>query len=113
MFIFSPYIFALIFGEAWRVAGEYARILAIETYIGFIFSTVDSGALIVGATNYIAFWHVLRLSINLIIAAISYTYDIRFESYLYLQTISNSSLYLIDIFAQYKLSSGCKFHTQE
>ena len=113
MFIFSPYIFVLVFGEAWRVAGEYARILAVETYIGFVFSTVDSGALIVGATNYIAFWHVLRLSINLIIVAISYTYDIRFESYLYLQTICNSLLYLTDIFVQYSLSSGWKFHTQE
>ncbi|TES53594.1 hypothetical protein E2L07_12360 [Halalkalibacterium halodurans] len=34
--VFSPYIFGLIFGAGWEVAGEYTRWLAIWSYIGFM-----------------------------------------------------------------------------
>jgi O-antigen/teichoic acid export membrane protein len=31
----GPWAFALVFGETWRVAGEYARVLAVMQYFGF------------------------------------------------------------------------------
>ena len=31
----GPWIFATLFGENWRVAGEYARVLALPQYVGF------------------------------------------------------------------------------
>ncbi len=34
--IFGPWLFALVFGEQWHVAGEYARWLALAEYVVFV-----------------------------------------------------------------------------
>ena len=36
VFLFGPWLFSLVFGEEWRVAGEYARWLAAWSYFGFM-----------------------------------------------------------------------------
>jgi len=35
-FLFSPSLFALVFGESWREAGVYARVLAAMHYLAFV-----------------------------------------------------------------------------
>jgi O-antigen/teichoic acid export membrane protein len=35
-FFFSPSLFAFVFGEAWREAGVYARLLALMHYVAFV-----------------------------------------------------------------------------
>lgn len=37
----GPYLFAICFGRDWRIAGEYARIMALSTYVSFVFSPVS------------------------------------------------------------------------
>jgi O-antigen/teichoic acid export membrane protein len=32
----GPWAFAFVFGESWRPAGEYARVLALMQYVGFV-----------------------------------------------------------------------------
>ena len=34
--VFGPWLFALVFGEQWQVAGEYARWLALAEYVIFV-----------------------------------------------------------------------------
>jgi len=36
IFLAGPTLFAFIFGESWREAGEYARLLAVMHYVGFV-----------------------------------------------------------------------------
>lgn len=36
MALAGPWLFAFVFGESWRSAGEYARILAVMQYVGFV-----------------------------------------------------------------------------
>ncbi len=36
IFLGGPIIFVLIFGEPWKEAGEYARLLAVMHYVGFV-----------------------------------------------------------------------------
>ena len=42
IFLFGPEIFALIFGEEWRLAGSYARILAPWLFVMFVLGPVTS-----------------------------------------------------------------------
>jgi len=50
LFFIAPELFSIVFGETWRVAGEYSRIMIIGAFFQFVYVPVDKGALIVGAT---------------------------------------------------------------
>jgi O-antigen/teichoic acid export membrane protein len=81
IFVEAPAIFAFVFGEPWRIAGEYARILAIV----FVFvNAVDRTAYVLGATTYIFVWNALRFVTNLIVAAIAYKFHLPILQFLYL-----------------------------
>ena len=41
LFFFSPVIFTLLFGESWREAGEYARVLVPMFYLKFVVSPLS------------------------------------------------------------------------
>jgi len=41
-FVFSPQIFSIIFGESWKISGEYAQVLVPMLYVRFTGSIVSS-----------------------------------------------------------------------
>jgi len=102
--IFAPALFAFVFGEEWRVAGDYARILAVATYFQFVFVPVDKGAIIVGATRYIFFWHLSRLICFSAVFLSSWLAGLSIEHSLMLFVLSNIVLYTADGVVEYRLS---------
>jgi len=48
LYIFAPYLFALLFGEQWRISGEYTQILIISYWIQFIVHPLSNTLLIAG-----------------------------------------------------------------
>ncbi len=106
IFFIAPDFFAIVFGETWRVAGEYARILVIAAFFQFIYAPVDKGALVVGATRYIFFWHMARFFGFLGITAFIFWGNIEFHIVLWSLVAVNSTLYIIDIMIGYKFSIG-------
>lgn len=102
----APDFFAMVFGEPWRVAGEYARLVIIAAFFQFIFTPVDKGALIVGATLYILFWHLARLALltGVLVIAIAYQPDI--HTIILLISAATSLLYITDGIVEYQLSKG-------
>lgn len=106
LFIIAPDIFSFVFGENWRVAGEYARILIVGAFFQFVYAPVDKGALIVGATRYIFYWHLGRLLGFGIMAAFIFWHHLTVKQVLWFIISINSSLYLIDIWIGYKFSLG-------
>ena len=109
LFLTSPDIFALIFGKSWRVAGEYARILAIGAFFQFAFTPIDKGALIVGATRYIFLWHLTRFFLLLGLFVCTILCNIPVEIVLYTLVIINLTLYTIDGIMGFKFAKGGKF----
>lgn len=107
-YLLAPALFAVVFGESWRIAGEYAQILVIAAYFQFIFTPIDKGALVVGATGYIFVWHLARLL--LLSALVVYTLLNRppIEWVLYGFTLINSLLYAMDGLVEYQLSGTRK-----
>ncbi len=102
----GPDVFAFMFGEPWRVAGEYARILAIGAFFQFVFTPIDKGALIVGAKRYIFLWHLVRFLLLLGLLIVTTFGNIEVEIALCALVIINSTLYITDGIIGFKFARG-------
>lgn len=100
----APTLFALLFGESWRIAGEYAQILIISAYAQFIFTPIDKGALVVGANRYIFIWHCARLAALTALFFYATYQQPSIELILYLFALINITLYVVDGLVEYRLS---------
>lgn len=104
LYAIAPDLFSLVFGESWGIAGEYARILIIASFFQFIFTPIDKGALIVGATTYILIWHLLRFFLFVSLAVINYFQDLSIEVILWSVTLINIFIQVLDGVVGYILS---------
>jgi O-antigen/teichoic acid export membrane protein len=107
-YLYCPLLFSIIFGENWKIAGEYAQILSVTAFIGFISTPVDKGAIIVGNTKYIFVWHMLKFILNLIAILFYVLLNISLKQYLWILVLINCSLYVIDLIIEYRFSLGNK-----
>lgn len=103
-FFIAPFIFEWVFGSSWRVAGEYAQILVVAAFFQFIFTPIDKGAVVVGATRYILVWHVTRLLFFFFLFLLVEKYKMSIQGALWIFVIINSILYITDGFVEYGLS---------
>jgi O-antigen/teichoic acid export membrane protein len=70
--LFAPWLFELIFGAAWREAGEYARYLAFMFYAGFINSPVTMTLTILERQRAQFAWDVSRLAMTFLSMLLPY-----------------------------------------
>jgi O-antigen/teichoic acid export membrane protein len=59
--IFGPAVFAFVFGEKWREAGEYARILAFVDVVGLLVSPIEMTLTMLELQNWRFAWDGGRL----------------------------------------------------
>jgi len=106
VFAFAPSVFAVVFGPEWRVAGDYARILVVGGFFQFVFTPLDKGALVVGATRYIFWWHTTRLVMlgGLLWAVLALRIDV--ITALWLLTAIRVVLYVADAAIGYRFARG-------
>lgn len=104
LYLIAPDLFAFVFGEPWRVAGQYARIIAIEAFLQFVLKPIDKSALITGATSYIFFWQLARLILTGGLFAVAIHVKLSIESVLWALVSINSLLYVTDGVVEYRLS---------
>ncbi len=96
LYVIAPSLFAFVYGEAWRVAGEYAQILVVASFFQFVFTPIDKGALVVGATQYIFGWHLTRLLALLALFIVACTVKLAIEQVLWLYVGINIMMYLTE-----------------
>lgn len=102
----APDVFAIVLGENWRIAGEYASILMISGVFAFIATPVDKGAIIVGAHKYIFKWHLFRLiSYLLVISVVGYS-DYKMLYFLCLIVLVDVCMWVLDCMYEYRFSKG-------
>lgn len=101
---FAPSAFAVVFGDEWLRAGEFAQILAVMTWFQFVFTPIDKGAVIVGANSYIFWWHWIRLGVYMLISILTIYLSISVEMFLWLYAISTALIYFSDVFFQYRFA---------
>lgn len=102
LFLFSPQLFAWIFGEAWRPAGELARILAPLYFLNFIASPLSYVFYVAGKQKLELVWQVALFLMTLTVFGAPATLH---QSVLW-YSIGYSALYLVYLHMSYQCSQN-------
>lgn len=106
LYLTLPFIFEILLGSNWAVAGQYAQILIVASFFQFIFTPLDKGALVVRASKYILFFNLSRLFfIAGLFGWAGYT-SMDIEYILWTFVFINSILYIIEGIMGYIYSAG-------
>jgi len=100
LFLFSPPLFAWIFGESWREAGELARILAPLFFLNFIASPLSYVFFVAGKKKNDLVWQVALFSMTVCVFLAPGTLR---QSVLW-YAIGYSSLYLVYLHLSWQCS---------
>ncbi|WP_298314773.1 lipopolysaccharide biosynthesis protein [uncultured Aquimarina sp.] len=107
LFFLSPYIFGIVFGEEWRIAGEFAQIFSILFFFKFTASPLSYMFNIAEKQHYDMFWQIGLL----IFAIISFVIGIQYNDVkvaLICFVTSYSLMYVLNIYLSYTFAKGNK-----
>lgn len=102
IFMFATDLFAWVFGESWRAAGEFARILAPLYFLNFIASPLSYVFYVAGKQKANLIWQVALLIMTITVFSAPLTLKESLWSY----TIGFSSLYIIYLALSYRFSQN-------
>ena len=105
LFLYSPGLFALVFGEEWREAGEYARLLVPMFFLRFLVSPLSYVLYVAEKQSYDLLWQIALLVGTLTaIWAGAQLGDARLAVALF--SGSYSGLYLVYLWLSYHFARG-------
>ncbi|MDB5909234.1 MAG: hypothetical protein JWP34_3348 [Massilia sp.] len=102
LLLFSPQLFSWVFGEAWRPAGELARILAPLAFLNFIAGPLSYVFFVAGKQKIELVWQValFLMTVTVFLAPVSLHESVLFY------TIGYSLLYLVYLRMSYQCSQN-------
>lgn len=106
LIFFGPVLFAFVFGEEWREAGEFARIMGIMFMFKFITSPLSYLYFIVGKQREDFILHVYLLFSTIAAFYIGFTVFKDNYTALWLYALNYTFVYLIYLFRTYQFSKG-------
>ncbi|MDR2409159.1 MAG: oligosaccharide flippase family protein [Bacteroidales bacterium] len=103
LFFWGPFLFSMVFGEAWRESGIYARIIAALILFRFISAPIDKVYSIFEKQKTALFLNILRAVVILIV--FFFSKQLKVDSYLFLGLYSGamSIIYIIIFFSALKI----------
>lgn len=105
LFFLSEQIFSFVFGEDWRIAGEYAKILTPVFMLRFITTPISQVAIIAGKTKIDLAWQIALLLSTSIALIIGY-YSKNLIYFLYSYSTLYSLLFILSLIINYRISAG-------
>jgi O-antigen/teichoic acid export membrane protein len=102
LLLFSPQLFALVFGPAWRPAGELAQILAPLCFLNFIASPLSYVFFVAGKQKVDLIWQIVLFCMT--VCAFGFPGSLRMSVLCY--TIGYSLLYLVYLHMSYQISQN-------
>ncbi|MES2016966.1 MAG: oligosaccharide flippase family protein [Pseudomonadota bacterium] len=100
LFLFSPQLFAFVFGEDWRPAGELARILAPLYFLNFIASPLSYVFFVAGKQKQDLWWQIVLFSMTALAFALPGTLYQNLAWY----AAGYSMLYLVYLYMSWQIS---------
>ena len=106
LFVSAPWLFAIVFGESWRMAGEYARVLSIMYFLRFTSSPLSYVYFIADKQKenlFLQFYMVVSTLLSL------YAGYIFFHKPLYIIlcfSLNYSAIYVLYLIRTYSFSKG-------
>lgn len=104
---FGPNMYAFVFGEAWREAGEIGALLAVMIFFQGISSPTSQTVLLAGLQKLDLLWQILRVGVALLslyLGYILFPHDYKMSILFFV--IGFSILYIIHSFLQYLVAKG-------
>ena len=108
VYLLSPELFPIVFGDEWVDAGTYARTFSIASFFTFISTPMDRTSFILNKNWYPVCWNLLRLITVSVVLIYSLDKELNFLEFLNIYIIQISLMYLIDLifnmlFVKYKV----------
>lgn len=70
--LFGPFLFSLVFGSEWEIAGEYARWISLWSFFGFMNRPSVASLPVLNAQRFHLFYTILMLIVRIGVVALSY-----------------------------------------
>lgn len=102
IFFLAEFLFALVFGEEWRVAGQYARYLIPFVFVGFVASPLSYTLLLVQWQGVNLIWQISLLLLTCFIFVMNFELIFAIQTY----SIMYSIMYLIYLMISYQAAKG-------
>lgn len=102
LLLFSPQLFAAVFGETWRPAGELAQILAPLCFLNFIAGPLSYVFFVAGKQKVDLIWQIVLFCMT--VSAFAFPDTLRLSVLCY--TIGYSLLYLVYLYMSYQISQN-------
>jgi O-antigen/teichoic acid export membrane protein len=94
LYLFASDIFAVIFGEEWRTAGDYLKILLPSIALQFIVSTLSMTYVAVGHLKLLAAWQIFALISSLLVFSLLGS-GLQIQDFLLLICLKDLGIYII------------------
>jgi O-antigen/teichoic acid export membrane protein len=101
--LFGPYLFSVIFGDVWSVAGEYARLLTIVIFARLVFTPISKIFQIFQRQNEYLRLNVLRIITVSILFVIAKHFSLTEYTTILIYSIAMSIIYLITFITAQKI----------
>lgn len=102
----APVLFQAVFGEEWRIAGEYARIMTIMFFLSFVVSPLSNMFIIAEKQKIDLMIQVFLFAFILLSFIAGYKIFNKPEVAILFFTITYSIKYLIEFYLSYRFSKG-------
>jgi O-antigen/teichoic acid export membrane protein len=107
LMFFAPQLFSFLFGEQWKMAGEYTQILSVMFFVGFSASALSYSFYIVERQHYDLVWQLILFFLTTTALFVGYYQQSSILS-IFLFSVAYTLMYFIYLFMSYKLSQGSK-----
>lgn len=107
-YFIAPELFAFVFGEKWRVAGEYAQIMTVMFLLQFIVSPLSNLFLIAEKQNIDLVIQILLLILIACAFVLGYNLFKDVQKCILLFTFVYSAKYLVELYLSYQFSKQKK-----
>jgi O-antigen/teichoic acid export membrane protein len=106
IFFFGEWIFALVFGEEWRIAGEYSRILIPLIMVRFITAPISVSLSVFERQKISLLWQVGLLVLTMTIFALVWYFNWDMITFMILISSVLTGYYIYFIFLLYRVVCG-------
>jgi O-antigen/teichoic acid export membrane protein len=105
LFVGAPFLFVFIFGEEWRISGQYTQIMVLSYWMQFVVNPVSSMYMIAGKQKYDLILQLYTFSTVTGSIIAGYLFN-SVTLALWFMVLANCSKYLIQLYMSYGYSLG-------
>lgn len=107
--LFGPWLFAFVFGDAWRAAGEIASLLSVLVFFQTLSSPLSSTVLLPGWLHLDSFWQFARLCGAGLVFYVCSQVGVDYQVAILAHVCVFSCLYILHSYFQYRAARGEAF----